>query len=72
VNVVISWIDNTPSGAGSLQCELNLNGYGADPTDQEVRDLADYITANVTLTPGGVTLDAIYTPAPARQITLNP
>lgn len=47
-------------------------GGDAEPTDQELRDLADYVAANVTLSTESLTPLGILVDQEPRSVSLNP
>lgn len=69
----IEYIDHEPNSGGSVGVGLDFREYGNQPTDQEIRDLADYIRDNVTFGMGTLETSLITTPdVQVREISLNP
>lgn len=51
MRVVYGFSNSDPNGGGS-SVDVVVHEYGDPPTDQELRDLGDYLAANLTMGPG--------------------
>jgi hypothetical protein len=73
--IQINYHDSDPNSGSGGSHTLDLGSYIGEPTDQEIRDLADYMIANLTAGPSGpstITLTSIDRLDMTEPISLNP